>query len=801
VVGLKKYGYVIYTSEGQKLIYRHKDQISVLNELHLLARGRPEEVTKEFDTDRAPEEASEPARDENADTNKVVEKKKEKDSPFPKKTLFEETCAPDMKGPPSSRLKRDRQPTKRYAVLAEVAEVIKETCATEGEAVDMINTLIYTYAPDAKGMKFIDKMDEADEAIRQIYAERKSSKEVMLMETTMAECLAVEKKVLITTDLGEQEMIIPASIKDIMKNKHRDGWLESLDRAIRVQLAAGQNYLLRESDIPKGEPLVKAVFPRTVKKDKVTNRMLPDRGFYTRMGVDGAEMKRKYERRGRTIQRPDNATTLDPITVNLAYEHAARHKCDITAIDVPNAYAQGDRLRPPLYVELPQVSQYAHDEDGEKMCMVFCGPGQGEIPAGDEWYLTADRRVEESGWQPAENVPNVYTARSPGAEVPDIMLMNVDEFLVISMPGSPFKQKTIDFMRKIWGSNPDLGDIKVKHEPNEFLSREHFRDKEKGILTWYKTAAIEKAVLKHLPDIEKTRPSQKLTKGTSFRMILDALELVPSDKRNLKLNAMQKIVQRKIGDLKFPEDAAPECSLAIHKLSACNVYPPPGADFAADLVLEKMWDARFGGNTYGGDGIKHNDRLDAQYHGELDLDKDQAPDEPEMYGDSTWQLERDRYGTAFVKGGGLIKSSVKFIRTITNDPMDSSCIAESVPTSKCSEDAEIAAETLRAFGCPIEEPIVICTDSMSNGLLANRQQSMQRLKHAARRYAGIHKRRSSGVITVRHIGDASMPVDFLTKWVPAAKLENSIEFLTNRYNKIHHPRDPKNPNYNKKAKA
>ena len=41
----------------------------------------------------------------------------------------------------------------------------------------------------------------------------------------------------------------------------------------------------------------------------------------------------------------------------------------------------------------------------------------------------------------------------------------------------------------------------------------------------------------------------------------------------------------------------------------------------------------------------------------------------------------------------------------------------------------------------------------------------------------------------------------IDKWVPAAKLENSIEFLTNRYNKIHHPRDPKNPNYNKKAKA
>ena len=37
----------------------------------------------------------------------------------------------------------------------------------------------------------------------------------------------------------------------------------------------------------------------------------------------------------------------------------------------------------------------------------------------------------------------------------------------------------------------------------------------------------------------------------------------------------------------------------------------------------------------------------------------------------------------------------------------------------------------------------------------------------------------SGLVDIRHIGDADMPADFLTKWLPAAKLCDSAAYATN----------------------
>ena len=43
-----------------------------------------------------------------------------------------------------------------------------------------------------------------------------------------------------------------------------------------------------------------------------------------------------------------------------------------------------------------------------------------------------------------------------------------------------------------------------------------------------------------------------------------------------------------------------------------------------------------------------------------------------------------------------------------------------------------------------------------------------------------------------------MRADFLTKWVSLGKILDSLEYLTNRFNKIYHPRDPANPAFKRK---
>ena len=85
-----------------------------------------------------------------------------------------------------------------------------------------------------------------------------------------------------------------------------------------------------------------------------------------------------------------------------------------------------------------------------------------------------------------------------------------------------------------------------------------------------------------------------------------------------KSRRVQK-VQKIIGDIKFPEDGCPEVSLPTHKLSAIMCFPPPTSLFAAELVLELLYDARFGGIHYGGDGADVGSSSGAAYAGESAL--------------------------------------------------------------------------------------------------------------------------------------------------------------------------------------
>ena len=39
-------------------------------------------------------------------------------------------------------------------------------------------------------------------------------------------------------------------------------------------------------------------------------------------------------------------------------------------------------------------------------------------------------------------------------------------------------------------------------------------------------------------------------------------------------------------------------------------------------------------------------------------------------------------------------------------------------------------------------------------------------------------REAQGIIAVQHVPDEHMPADFLTKWVPAAKLRRCLSYVT-----------------------
>ena len=51
------------------------------------------------------------------------------------------------------------------------------------------------------------------------------------------------------------------------------------------------------------------------------------------------------------------------------------------------------------------------------------------------------------------------------------------------------------------------------------------------------------------------------------------------------------------------------------------------------------------------------------------------------------------------------------------------------------------------------------------------------------------ERVAANKVKLVHVGDAEMPADFLTKWVPAKKLERSLAYVTNQANRLEHPKE------------
>ena len=81
-----------------------------------------------------------------------------------------------------------------------------------------------------------------------------------------------------------------------------------------------------------------------------------------------------------------------------------------------------------------------------------------------------------------------------------------------------------------------------------------------------------------------------------------------------------------------------------------------------------------------------------------------------------------------------------------------------------------------------EAPIL--TDNQANCLVARNATSAARARHFLRRYTVLQQRIGNGEVTVYKIDDPNMPADFLTKWLPANKLRDSVAYATNSINHV-----------------
>ena len=402
-----------------------------------------------------------------------------------------------------------------------------------------------------------------------------------------------------------------------MADANREKWFDADRLAVAIQLARN-NRLVRVDRVPKGAIIAPCVMVRKVRTHADTGELKAVRPFYSRMAIDGLYQAKVMAKRGEQHYRPRHATAVSPLAVKLNLGDAAIEDYDITAVDVPHAYGQGERQRPPGYVRLPRTVEW-QDEDGVELVIELNDPGEGEGPSGDEWEVTAETAIAAMGWSKAECVPNAFHFNTGNGVAR--LLRNVDEFLLFTpttAEGKATKEATIAAMRAKWGQNDVLGDVRVEVEPSEWVGLTWFRDRARRALTVYMNKYVEEAVAQHAPEIarEKNAITTRLKSGEA-RDMFDKLALAPKDKRPEVLSKAAKQVQSIVGALKYPEPVLPRISLGLHKLS-CVVSCPADPDLAltcCKVLLEHAWNDRFKGVTYGGLNIKSNERSNANFHG------------------------------------------------------------------------------------------------------------------------------------------------------------------------------------------
>ena len=129
--------------------------------------------------------------------------------------------------------------------------------------------------------------------------------------------------------------------------------------------------------------------------------------------------------------------------------------------------------------------------------------------------------------------------------------------------------------------------------------------------------------------------------------------------------------------------------------------------------------------------------------------------------------------------GGILAQTKRF-----NSIMTSSCHAEGKATLAGSDAVLRAQQLERVCGTPREGPTVIGTDSSANFQLAMGMAAPGRLKHIARQWAILQERIREGGVRVVDVPDASMPADFLTKWLAKKKVAQSLARATNSANAV-----------------
>ena len=579
---------------------------------------------------------------------------------------------------------------------------------------------------------------------------------------------ATQRTVDVVTELGPRQFHVPSNARQVEASEQRDEWLHADRQGLDVLLAAPGNRLVPiRVPLDQGIPIGPCVTQRKIKIDQHTHRLAERKAFSSRHCLDGARHSGMLRQAGQSYDVETASTVADDVLIKCLVADAAVRRRRLLKADVPNAYSHGKRLgRPLAYMSLPDtLADELLDDEGRRQCIELCSPTWGEGPSGFEWQVELESTLTAMGWRRAEGVPALWRFVSPDA---DCLLITIVDDMLFSESGSwAIAERTCKLL------TAKYGDVRPERTPTSFAGYSITHGD--ASITLSMSHKVIEAAREHLPELLSASPPPDLPSGSKLHALADAMQLVTP--RPAKLTRVQRATQQLCGSLKFVEKVQPRISLLLHRVSCVMSCPPPEAYDVARAALKIAFEDRDVGITFGGGGMSATSRLEGSISKSIPFDMDSpAPSELEAHADATWS-HLNLYALVLTYGGAAVFHQTKKIAILVDSSMETECIA----SSKAAEIIAYVREILRAFGTPPLGPTLLTTDNLSNQGVASGASCPSRSKHFLRRYHALQQRIRAGECTIRHINDAQMPADALTKWVSADKLKRTMRYLTNSW--------------------
>lgn len=787
IVGAKDGKFEIYTPKGTA-VWRAPQQLLPLNEWELVEAGLPSALERDEPVGAEAEQPSSvrPRRPPQAPRGSQV---------YPAVTSAERD-QPGLRGPPSTRTRSSKPQPSLVAM-----EIREQVGAAESprKSAEAFNAAAYQFGLDEhveSEEELVVALDRLGEVCKCQFEEEPVNEGgqpgqqrwlggVPVLYEIEPECnKATELFIEVQTDLGPARYTVPATTKAVLEDPHAEEWLAADQRGCDVLTMAG-NPLVREKDVRAlGHTVIRSVVQRKYKIKHDTKRLAKVDPRKSRVNVDGHQVKMMRAQAGLPSERVGpHSEIADDTLLKVQWSEAATEDEDILLADLPTAYTLGQRTRPPIYLSTPDTCVH-EDEEGSRLCWELRTPCYGEEPAGDELEATLIDDLENAGFEEAEGVSALMTIPLADGRKGKLTRI-VDDFCFTYPRGSDAGPKLVEVLKKNYGEGVKvdyLNDVRATGSHGGFALA---RDRDRKTLTIRMATQVESTVRRFAPQIaEGILPSSAMPKGVNLQSLC-AKMVRPETAAPAKMSEDQRWVAGVAGGMKFPEKVNPRYSLPVWHLASVMSNPPlPEAKQLGLLLLELAWTHRNEGITYGGVGEDSAaTRRAADVHlssGEIKLDEP-APLELQATGDANWNtLYRDVYSYLLTRGNAAVAHGLKRTPCVTG----STCEAEGVASVKTAEKVLNVRNIERAFGVLADGATLLGTDSSSNMQVACKQAPGARAKHALRRWHWLRQQISMGRVRLVHVRDADMPADFLTKWLPAKKMEASLERATNSRNAV-----------------